>query len=359
MELFPYQVLSQSSAICLGLLHDTDAPANGEKTLHSAINDAIAMRLFVRTLQGTAPGRWQYTPYAISTLDTSHFLPAWIEYTGATYGYGPAFSTKTRIVPKIKLPSVDPRFASTVNTYLEAVAACLLAHRIYNTSDIFLSGIANNLSPAYSLTAENWYLCAEYDFGAEIELGALAGYSMGSTVSSLMLLGTNQTYLQAEVNGAWVDVIHTYDNLRTVTNNQVVTYELPTKVKAQKFRIVNKATSWPWSTLGHYPFGLQFYATYTGQKPRTLGKFKHMTVLQLQAGAAYSQSTTWAFNAPVVPTLVQSRYCSMLHVTVTDDIKQAANYDIVMQDASYNTAFGVINVPSFRTKLSPAVGRGV
>ena len=359
MELYPTQSLNASANICLGLLYDTDAPANGEKSLHSAINDAIAMRLFARTTMTTNPARWSYQPYDISSFNTSRFLPAWIEMDGVANGYGSAFSTKRRIIPKIKLPAVEPRFAATLNQYLEAVAACLLAHRMILSNDFFLSNVANNLSPQYNLTDEGWYLCAEYDFGAEIELGALVGYSMGAATSAQMVMGTQQTYVQAFVNGAWTDVIHTYDNLRTTVNNTAVTYELPTKVKAQKFRLVNKAVTWPWAATGHYPFGLQFYATYTGQKPRTLGKYKHMTVLHLQALAAYSPTTTWYFNWPAAVATVQSRYCAMLHMTITDDIKQAANFDINMLDTTYNASFGAVPVPSFRVQLASVIGRGV
>lgn len=359
MELYPFQSMNAASNICLGLLYDTDAPENGEKSLHSAINDAIALRLFQRTSVALPSARWQYQPVSVSAFDTLRFLPAWIESNGVANGYGSAFSTKTRIIPKIKLPALDARFASTVNTYLEAVAACLLSHRIVLSGDYPLASITNNLSPQYNLTTEGWYLCAEYDFGAEIELGALAGYSSGATVASQMVLGTQQTYLQAQVNGIWTDVIHTYDSLRTTGNNVAVTYELPTKVKAQKFRLVNKAVTWPWSTSGHYPFGIQFYATYTGQKPRTLGKFKHMTVLHLQALASYNAGTTWAFNWPAATTTVQSRYCSMVHLTITDDVKQAANFDINMLDTTYNTALGPVPVPAFRVQLASVIGRGV
>ncbi|AWY08361.1 hypothetical protein HOT49_gp084 [Erwinia phage vB_EamM_Alexandra] len=363
MELFPYANLNMGSVISLGLLYDTDAPENGEKSLHSAINEAIALRMFVRSGLTTSPGRLQYLPYAAPGFDTARLYPAWIELTSSALnqGYMAPLKTKTRIIPKIKLPPLDARFAGTANTYLEGIATCMLAHRTGITGDSFLVNMAgHNLSSQYNLTQEGWFLCAEYDFGAEIELGSFAAFSMGAAAAAQMILGTQQTYIQALVDDVWTDVIHTYDNLRTTANNTVVLYDLPNTFKAQKFRLVNKAVTWPWGTTGFYPFALQFYGTYTGIKPRTLGKFKHMTALQLQWASSYVNTSGWTFNVPAAPATVQSRYCTMSHYSITDDLKQAANFDILMQKAQYNlTTFGLVDVPTFRVKLSTIVGRGV
>lgn len=357
MELFPYASMNVASYTCLGVLHESDVPAGGERGIHSTLNDALAVRLLVKTPLAAAPYRYQYLPLSgIANWSNTNFLPAWIEFN-QVWGYGVTTNALTRIVPKVRFAALDQRNGATVSYYNEAIATAILAHKM-GTLVTFTNNLTNLMGSQYSVTAEGWWLDAEYDFGAEIELKGLVGISIGASSTSLMPLGTSQTYLQAFINNAWVDVIHTYDNLRTSGNWSPVAYVLPATVKAQKFRVVNKAATWPWST-GHYPYSLQFYANYTGTKPRTLGKAKHMSVLSLFSGTTFSNGTQWQFNFPAAPATVLSRYFGMTHFTITDDIKQAASYDIYMSDATYNVAFGELSVPSFRTKIDAIVGRGV
>lgn len=358
MELFPYQAANVASLISLGLLYDTDIPADGERGIHSTFNEAIAIRLLQKTPMATAPFRWQYSPITASSFLANNFYPAWIEFSGAL-GYGAAISALTRIVPKVRLPALDNRFANTVNGYNESVAVTLLAHKMGTIQTQFMTNTSNALSPQYNLTENGNWLIAEYDFGAEIELKGLVGVSIAGSVSNLMVMGTQGTVLQAFVNGAWVNAVDTYANLRTVTNWSPVAYILPASVKAQKFRLINTTVAWPWATLGHYPFSLQFYGNYTGVKPRTLGKYKHLSVLNLIANTSYVNSTQWNFNLPATVATIAGRYFSMTHLSVTDDIKLAGSFDLYMSDATYNTTFGETLVPTFRVQQDALVGRGV
>lgn len=359
MELFPYQAANTASVFSLGLLFDTDVPANGERDIHSTFNDAIAIRLLQKTPMSTAPFRWQYTPQAApSNFLGTNFYPAWIEFSGAS-SYGTSINAMTRIIPKVRLPALDNRFAATVNGYNESVAITILAHKIGTHTTQFSSAGSAALSPQYNLTEAGNWLVAEYDFGAEMELKGLVGISVGGAVSSLMVLGAQGTWLQAYVNGQWVDAVDCYANIRTSANWSPVAYTLPATVKAQKFRLINKTTAWPWSTTGHYPFSLQFYGNYTGVKPRTLGKYKHLSVLNLMYSSSYTNSTMWNFNEPAAPATVAGRYFGMTHFTITDDIKLATSNDIVMMDATYSTALGEAPIPTFRVKQDALVGRGV
>lgn len=361
MELFPFQALNIPSMMCLGMLYDTDVPSEGQKSVHSAFNDSIGMRLFQRTVVN--PVRFQYAPLSgVTAFNPNNFYPAWIEIDQSkvgSFGYGADISALTRIVPKLRLPALDARFASTVNNYVENLAMTMLGHRMGNASSVYTTGNGNYLSPQYNTTPEGWWLCCEYDFGAEMELKGLVGITLGSTTQSLMVLGTQQTYLQALVDGVWTDVTHTYDTLRTITNWAPIAYKLPATVKAQRFRLVNKQPTWPWGTTGHHGFSLQFYGNYTGAKPRTLGKYKHMTMLNLYAGTAYAASTVWYFNAPADRATVAGRYCAMTHMSITDDMAQMAATDIYMIDASYNPYMGDVPLPTFRTRCDSVVGRGV
>lgn len=359
MELFPYQAVNTASVFSLGLLFDTDVPANGERGIHSTFNDAIAIRLLQKTPMSTAPYRWQYTPMInTSTFLGTNFYPAWVEFSG-NLGYSAALNAMQRVVPKVRLPALDNRFASTVNAFNESVAITILAHKMGTMGTQFTISTSAALSPQYNLTEAGNWLVAEYDFGAEMEVKGIVGASIGGNVSSLMLFGTQGTWLQAYVDGQWVDAVDCYANIRSVTNWVATAYTLPTSVKAQKFRVINKTVAWPWSTLGHYPFSLQFYGNYTGVKPRTLGKYKHLSVLNLINSASYANSTLWNFNLPAAAATVAGRYFGMTHFTITDDIKLASSNDIVMLDATYSTTFGEAPIPTFRVKQDALVGRGV
>lgn len=358
MELFPYQSANVASVFSLGLLYDTDVPAGGERGIHSTFNDAIAIRLFQKQPVSVAPFRWQFTPVTASTFLSTNFYPAWVEING-TFGYGAAINALTRIIPKVRLPALDTRFPATVGKYNESVATTILAHKMGTVGTQFSVSTNLYLSPQYNLTEAGNWLIAEYDFGAEMEVKGLVGVSIGATVTSLMVLGTNGTWLQAYVDGQWVDAVDCYANVRTTSNWSAVAYTLPTSIKAQKFRLINKTVAWPWSTTGHYPFSLQFYGNYTSTKPRTLGKYKHMSVLNLMANASYANSTQWHFNWPAQEATVAGRYFSMTHFTVTDDLKQAGSYDVLMPDTTYSIALGEPPVPMFRVKQDAIVGRGV
>lgn len=362
MELFPYTGLNYASTMCLGLVHDSDVPADGERGIHSTFNDAIGVRLLQRTTLTAAPYRMLYQPVAASSnFLTTNFYPAWIEISQdkSNFGYGAAINSLTRIVPKVRLPALDQRNAGVVNYYNEGIATSIMAHKMGQASGSqFMTNVTNLVGSQYSVTAEGWWLDAEYDFGAEIELKAFVGISIGASSITLMALATQQTYIQALINGVWTDVIHTYDSLRTSTNWSPVSYTLPASVKAQKFRVVNKAAAWPWQT-GHYPYSLQFYGNYTGVKPRTIGKAKHMSVLSLYSGTSYVTTTQWQLTWPAAPATVLSRYFQMTHFTITDDLTQIGVADIYMPDATYNMAFGDLPLPTFRAKVDSIVGRGV
>lgn len=358
MELFPYQAANIASVFSLGLLYDTDVPANGERGIHSTFNDAIAIRLFQKQPASTAPFRWQFNPVTASTFLSTNFYPAWVEFSGSL-GYGAAINALMRIVPKVRLPALDARFATTVNAYNESVAVTILAHKMGTTQTQFSVNTGNYLSPQYSLTEAGNWLMAEYDFGAEMELKGLVGVNIGAGVASLMPLGTQGTVLQALIGDVWTDAVDIYANVRTTSNYSPVAYSLPATIKAQKWRLINKTVAWPWSTTGHYPFSLQFYGNYTGTKPRTLGKYKHMSILNLMANASYANSTPWNFNLPAVAATVAGRYFGMTHLTVTDDLKLGASTDIVMPDTNYSITFGEAPVPTFRIKQDALVGRGV
>ncbi|QYW04072.1 hypothetical protein pEaSNUABM46_00088 [Erwinia phage pEa_SNUABM_46] len=358
MEILPYNPLLSGNAQYFGLLYDTDAPADGEKGIHSAFNEAVAMRLFNMARIGS-PIASQFTPSISSTtFSGNNFVPSWIETVPRNSAITVPAGAK-RIVPKVRFAPIDQRFSTQAQYYNEAVAAAMIAHHFDSIVAFSTSG-NRTLSTIYNTTAEGWWLCAEYDFGAEIELKSILGTTCGSTNSTYMITNTQQTILQAQVDGQWIDAVDVFAATRVSTNYGSNHYVLPASVKAQKFRVVNKNPTFPWSTVGHYPFGLHFFGNYTTTKPRTLGKYKHMTMLHVIPAAGYTTATEWSFNYPAAITTVLGRYCSMFHVTITDDLTKAATSDIYMRDATYTLdKFTDVPVPAFKVRADAIVGRGV
>lgn len=360
MELFPYQALNTASLFCLGLLYDTYVPDGGERDIHSTFNDAIAIRVLQRTMVTTAPYRLRYQPVDISAFPTKNFYPSWVELGPKITGVlATVTKDMTRVIPKVRLPALDSRFilASAVNQYNESVATTILAHKI-GTQYLFTNTGTYCHMPTYNVTEEGWWLCAEYDFGAEMEVKGLTATTVDGATPARILFNTQNTMLQALVDGVWTDAVDLYSNLRVTSGWSTSGYALPNSIKAQKFRIVNKNATNPWNT-GFYTFGLQFYGNYTGVKPRTLGKYKHMTILNLVSAATYSVSTVWNFVWPAQSGTVMGRYYAMTHMTVTDDIKQGGVADLMLSDASYYPSLGEAPVPTFNIKASALLGRGV
>lgn len=356
MDIIPFANLQSGNAQYLGLLYDTDVPAGGEKGIHTAFNEAIGMRLLNMTRIGQ-PVASQMVPSTTTTLVGNNFIPSWIETVPKSAPASMPAGAK-RIVPKVRFAPIDQRFATQARYYNESVAVGMIGHHMDAVAAFSSSG-NRVLSTSYNVTTEGWWLIAEYDFGAEIELKSLLGTNCGSTNNVYMLFNTTQTVLQALVGDVWTDALDLYANMRLTSNYGSSNAALPTSVKAQKFRIVNKNATFPWLTVGHYPFGLHFFGNYTGTKPRTLGKYKHMTLLHVMPNSAYSTSVEWVFNYPTDVATVLGRYCSMIHVAITDDLSQAGYADIYMRDATYAPQYTEVPLPAFKIKAASLKGRGV
>lgn len=357
MQILPIDNFSINVMSCLGLLFDKAAPASGEYDVQKMFNEAVAIRGFSRSLPTTAPWRHLYMPTQHDGFNDSGFLPSLMVHgpeKGMTY-------VKSHAVPLIKLPALDQRSpAGAVQAYQEATASCIMAHKLPNTNGQYTTNGGMILSCSYNKTEEDYWLLAEYDFVSEYRVENLVIASVGSTAGAAMVTYNQNTFLQALVNGQWVDVVDAYANLRTTSNWGVVPYTLPAAVSATKFRLVNKAVANPFASSGYYPFCLHFYGDYVGAAPRTsVAKFNHMVLLNLQ-NAAYNKVNAFDFNTPASRATVLGRYLSQTLLTITDDVKQTATYDIYMQDASYVGSTSMPPaLPSFRMKGRCLSGRAV
>lgn len=360
MQIYPYNTLNYTQMLAVGFVFDTDIPESGQRSIHSLVNDSITARLFTRTYVANTINVKQAYQY-IPTTDTSgfgvnKFYPTWQQLP---VSLSTIFSTIPRVIPKVRLAPYDAR-NNNLAAYNESVTMTVLGHRLTDLNSRITSSALYSIVNTYNRTEENYVQIAEYDFGAEIEPQALVGFSMAN--SSVFAQAEN--WLQALIDDKWVDAVNITAAFTVSTVNWgAATYTIPVaqRKKAQKFRLVNKAASPVSNVLAPAPFGLFFYGTYTaGVSPRTLGKFKSMAVLPIMNGSSYVPATVWNYNFPVANTTPNGRYMSQTHLSITDDVKQAATKDLFMSDPTWTHGSTLETpIPSFRVVPKCITGRAV
>lgn len=357
MQIYPYNSLNYTPMINVAFVFDTDIPESGQRSVHSLVNDSITVRLLTRTYLPNAVNvkqAYMFTPLSDpSAFGVNKFYPAWQQLP---VSLSTIFSTIPRVIPKVRLAPYDAR-NNNLATYNESVTMTVLGHRLTDLNSRITTSVQYSVGNTYNRTEENYVQIAEYDFGAEIDLQALVGFSM--TTSSVFAQAEN--WLQALIDDKWVDAVNI--TAASPLSWAAVTYTIPVaqRKKAQKFRLVNKAASPVSHVLAPAPFGLFFYGTYTaGVSPRTLGKFKSMAVLPIMNGSSYVPTTVWNYNFPVASTTPNGRYMSQTHLSITDDVKQAATKDLFMSDPTWTHGSTLeMPIPSFRVVPKCITGRAV
>lgn len=360
MQIYPYNSLNYTPMINVAFVFDTDIPESGQRSVHSLVNDSITVRLLTRTYLPNAVNvkqAYMFTPLSDpSAFGVNKFYPAWQQLPASMSVFLGSYS---RIIPKVKMAPYDSR-NNALNLYNESVTMTILGHRMLDLNSRITSSSQYSVVNTYNRTDENYVQITEYDFGGEIELQGLAGFSMAT--SSIFAQPGN--WLQAFVDDTWVDAVDISAALNTTTTNwSAATYTIPAaqRKKARKFRLVNKAVSPSSVVWAPPPFGLFFYGGYTaGVSPRTLGKFKSVTVLPIMSGSSYVPATVWNYNFPVENTTPNGRYMSQTHLSITDDVKQAATKDLFMSDPTWTHGSTLETpIPSFRVVPKCITGRAV
>ncbi|MEG0374829.1 MAG: hypothetical protein RR672_04275 [Raoultibacter sp.] len=302
--------------------------------IQTLLNNMVSSRIFTST--PTGQGAQTLTPISVASYQVSP-PPAWTTVQG--------YRGK-RVLPKVTLLHSKSyqdlyfvNYASNVQFQLDVIASTILNHRVADST----SGGAARIAawPASSTAAmmvpktrnaDNVWEYVNYDFGADITLNSLAaliGTNATATQNLFANNSTNQVFLQVLQGTTWTDVTNLSVNMYTTVANTEKFFALPSPVTGRRFRIVSKYGTNPFPS-GISAFALHFYGDYTaGVSPRVINKVGHVTLFK-----AVSAAWTYMFNFSTDSMYNYGRAFGHYALSVTDDLKQSANYDVFVSDTT-------------------------
>lgn len=346
MKILP--IYQNTATVMYGAFMEGNLPNPVNYDIQTVLNNMVSARAFLQTPIGAS--QQQMSPNTTSLQSSP--APAWTTVQG--------FRGK-RVLPKVT-------FASVTNVYQEIVAsglgnvqfqldvlfATILWHRVASTTTATQAPCtappaAATVPVVKTANADGTWTLAEYDFGAEVVINALTSLAQSSN-NIMSTVASNMVFLQMQQGSSWVDVTSITANVSTTTTNSEKYFQLPSTVQARRFRLVSKAVSNPFS-IGVGTFALHFYGDYaSGTAPRVLGKIQHCVMIPFGYGNSYgipALSANLAANS-------YGRYFAHYGLSVTDDLKQAANFDVFLNDATVYPAQEQA-VSSFTVTYKPIV----
>lgn len=330
MKILP--IYQNTPTVMYGAFMEGNLPNPVNYDMQTVLNNMLSGRAFLQTQIGNA----QHTLVPNTTSLQSSPAPAWTTAQG--------FRGK-RVLPKVTFASYSQVYQDLVDTgiasaqlQLDMLFATILWHRCASTTSATQMPCTSPTSGASVPTVKNknsdgsWTL-AEYDFGADVVINALTSITQTTANNNLFAnVSANLVFLQVQQGSSWVDVTNLVTNLFQTAGNVEKYYQLPASVQGRRFRIVSKsaAATNPFF-IGIGTFALHFYGDYVaGSSPRTLGKVQHVVMFPHGFGTAYGlPAMSAAMNVNNY-----GRFFPHYGLTITDDIKQAANFDLLITDAT-------------------------
>ena len=325
MKILPiYQNTPQS---VFGAFMEGNLPTTLNYDLQTVLNNMVSGRVFLQNNIGVS--QQQLTPISAPGYQVSP-APAWTTVQG--------YRGK-RVLPKVTFSTYSTVYQDLAanlpsnSLQLDMMFFTILAHRTASTVSAYIGPcIAANSSvpPVKTVNADGSWTLAEYDFGAEVVVNSLAAICMIPTNNLFSATAGNLTFLQVQQGSSWVDVTNINTNLSVTTAQSEKYFQLPATVQGRRWRVVSKAATNPFPT-GLGPFILHFYGDYaSGTSPRTLAKIQHAVIMPT------AFTTVWGnvFLSNGFSGVSYGRYFAHYGLSVTDDLKQAANFDLVINDAT-------------------------
>lgn len=347
MKILP--IYQNTPTVTFGAFMEGNLPATLNYDLQTVLNNMATSRIFLQTQLGGSQHMLQpsTTGYQVSPA------PAWTTVQG--------FRGK-RVLPKVTFASYSTAYQDVMSNLsifglqLDMLYATILWHRVASTTSATAQPVGNPSTQASvpvvkQANADGTWTLAEYDFGAEVVINSLASISLTTAGNNLFAnTPANLPFLQVQQGSSWVDVTNLQTNLYQTSVGAEKFYQLPATVQGRRFRIVSKAVSNPF-TVGIGAYALHFYGDYaTGTSPRTLGKIQHAVMFPIAYGTSYGSIgiSTALSNQSF------GRFFPHYGLTVTDDLKQAASFDILLNDATVYPAQEQ-TVSSFTVSYKPIV----
>lgn len=327
MKILP--IYQNTPLVVFGAFMEGNLPATLNYDLQTVLNNMVSGRVFLQTQLGNS--QQQALPTTVSAYQVSP-APAWTTVQG--------YRGK-RVLPKITFASYSTVFQDLVGNLgvnslqLDMLFCTILAHRTASTTAAYLPPCVapgNATVPAVkTANADGTWTLAEYDFGAEVIINSLGAICLLPANNLFGGAAANMLFLQVQQGSSWVDATSITANLTVNNANAEKYFQLPATVQGRRWRIVSKAAANPFTT-GVGSFALQFYGDYaSGSSPRTLAKIQHAVMMPTMYGSGWA-STTGLSNG--LSSTSYGRYFAHYGLSITDDLKQAANFDLVLNDAT-------------------------
>ncbi|AWY08359.1 hypothetical protein HOT49_gp082 [Erwinia phage vB_EamM_Alexandra] len=329
MKILP--IYQNTPTVMFGAFMEGNLPNPVNYDMQTVLNNMLSGRAFLQTQLGA--GQHQLLPTTAASLQCSPY-PAWTTV--------PGFRGK-RVLPKVTFASYSTSYQDLVDTgiasaqqQLDMLFATILWHRAASTSTATIAPCTAppagaSVPTVKTKNADGSWTLAEYDFGADVVVNSLAGLTLTTANNNLFTnVAANMLFLQVQNGSSWTDVTNLQANLYNTQTNVEKFFQLPATVQGRRFRIVSKAATNPFF-IGIGTFALHFYGDYaSGTSLRTLGKVQHAVMFPHGFGTAYgmpAMSNSMAQNS-------YGRFFPHYGLTITDDIKQAANFDLLMTDTT-------------------------
>ncbi|QZE58641.1 hypothetical protein pEaSNUABM28_00084 [Erwinia phage pEa_SNUABM_28] len=328
MKILP--IYQNTPTVMYGAFMEGNLPNPLNYDMQTVLNNMLSGRAFIQTQIGG--GQHSLVPNTTSLQSSP--APAWTTVQG--------YRGK-RVLPKVTFASYSTVYQDLVDTgiasaqyQLDMLFATILWHRCASTtSAIQMPCTAPNSGASVptvkNKNAEGSWTLAEYDFGADVVINALTSITQTTANNNLFAnTSANLLFLQVQQGSSWVDVTNLVTNLFQTSGNFEKYYQLPATVQGRRFRIVSKAATNPFF-IGVGTFALHFYGDYAaGSAPRTLGKVQHVVMFPHGFGTAYGiPAMSQAMNVNSY-----GRWFPHYGLTITDDVKQASSYDLLIADAT-------------------------
>ncbi|QZE57292.1 hypothetical protein MPK71_gp083 [Erwinia phage pEa_SNUABM_1] len=328
MKILP--IYQNALTVVYGAFMEGNLPAAVNYDMQTLLNNMVSGRAF---LQSQAGGGQQNLIPNSTSYQTSP-PPAWTTAQG--------FRGK-RVLPKVTFAGYSASYQdliANVTNYqyqLDMLFASILWHRCCSTTSAVQGPCAapsatSSVMPVKTANADGSWTIAEYDFGAEVVVNSLGAFTQTAGTNNVLNTAVaNAIWLQMQVGSTWTDVANVTANLTINTANSEKFYQLPATIQGRRFRLVSKAATNPFASTGYGVFALHFYGDYAaGTAPRTLGKIQHAVMMPVIYGSSWGSISIGMNINPVSFSRIFSHY----GLTVTDDLKQSTNFDLLLNDAT-------------------------
>lgn len=328
MKILP--IYQNAATVMYGAFMEGNLPAVVNYDLQTLLNNMATARAFLQTQAGG--GQQNLNPTS-SSYQTSP-PPAWTTAQG--------FRGK-RVLPKVTFAGYSAVYqdvAQNITNFqyqLDMLFATILWHRCCSTTSAVLGPCAapsatSSVIPAKTANTDGSWTIAEYDFGAEVVVNSLGAFTQTSGSNNVLNnTAANALWLQVQTGSSWTDAVNVTAYLSTNSANAERFYQLPATIQGRRFRLVSKAATNPFAATGYGVFALHFYGDYaSGSSPRTLGKIQHAVMMPVIYGSVWGSISIGININPASFSRIFAHY----GLTVTDDLKQSANFDLLLNDAT-------------------------